>query len=397
MRLPSTFWRNQRRKVSSVLSMMLLVTIGVISADQAPVKADAAPAGPPNCWVGWRPSEGTISFRNLGTNDTGMTVKLKWRSEDLTFTTCRRRPAAEIEMHFGTSNGRHKLQDFTITSSDIPGTYKDSFLTSDGSMRDVAFGINDAHSIEPDRWYTVEYRFTGRLGPDEIFEAHASRNYRRSPCALGDALCVAGWIDNDKFGPLGSLPLVDPVQDVDPGTTFSWSFPSRSTLLDKIIRHPVDTDAYLVDSAGVRHWIPDGGTYNCLLGQGYQVVNSFAEIDQRWVINSFTHGDDATCTNPPASPQSPSPAPSPAVGRIDLSRGGAAPFGSWYGVSLSGLTPGSSVTLTCHDSVDPAGFYSRTFTIDGAGSAADANLCYSADGPDHWVTGGGLESNHVGW
>jgi hypothetical protein len=24
-------------------------------------------------------------------------------------------------------------------------------------------------------------------------------------------------------------------------------------------------------------------------------------------------------------------------------------------------------------------------------------LCYSGDGPEHWVTGGGIESNRVSW
>ncbi|GGS10241.1 hypothetical protein GCM10010169_63780 [Micromonospora fulviviridis] len=91
------------------------------------------------------------------------------------------------------------------------------------------------------------------------------------------------------------------------------------------------------------------------------------------------------------------PPPPPAPARIDLSRGGAAPHGSWYSVVLSGFAPGSSVTVTCRDSVDPGGFFNQTFTIGGDGRAADSTLCYSADGPDHWVTGGNAESNHVPW
>lgn len=97
-------------------------------------------------------------------------------------------------------------------------------------------------------------------------------------------------------------------------------------------------------------------------------------------------------TTPPPPP--PPPPPTPA---ISLTRGGSAPAGYWYSTSLSGFTPGSQVALTCHDSVDPGGFYTQTFTIAGDGTAADGTLCYSADGPDHWVTGGGVESNHVGW
>ena len=50
----------------------------------------------------------------------------------------------------------------------------------------------------------------------------------------------------------------------------------------------------------------------------------------------------------------------------------------------------------CHDSVDTS-FYSQTFTMNGSGGASDSTLCHSPDGPDHWVTGGGVKSNHVTW
>jgi hypothetical protein len=90
----------------------------------------------------------------------------------------------------------------------------------------------------------------------------------------------------------------------------------------------------------------------------------------------------------------PPPAPSP---KITLAQGGAARYGYWYAVTLSGFSPGSQVTVSCRDSVDPGGFYSQTFTIDGNGNAGDSTLCYSGDHPDHWVTGAGVESNHVSW
>jgi hypothetical protein len=35
--------------------------------------------------------------------------------------------------------------------------------------------------------------------------------------------------------------------------------------------------------------------------------------------------------------------------------------------------------------------------MDGAGNAATASYCYSGDGPDHWITANGVESNHVTW
>ncbi len=82
---------------------------------------------------------------------------------------------------------------------------------------------------------------------------------------------------------------------------------------------------------------------------------------------------------------------------ISLSRGRARGSGFWYAVTLSGFSPGSSVSVTCRDSADPGGFHSETYTLDSNGRASDSTLCYSADGPDHWVTVGGAESNRVSW
>jgi hypothetical protein len=94
----------------------------------------------------------------------------------------------------------------------------------------------------------------------------------------------------------------------------------------------------------------------------------------------------------PGQPQPPQPGKA-----ISLSRGGPATHGYWYSVVLSGFAPGSSVAVTCRDSVDPGGFWDQTFTIGGDGRASDTTLCYSGDHPDHWVTGGGMESNHAVW
>lgn len=94
--------------------------------------------------------------------------------------------------------------------------------------------------------------------------------------------------------------------------------------------------------------------------------------------------------------QPPPPHPPSGPKTITLQRGGNAPAGYWYSVSLSGFSPGVRVVVNCHDSVD-SNFYSQTFTINTSGKAADSTLCYSGDGPDHWVTSPGVESNHVQW
>lgn len=99
---------------------------------------------------------------------------------------------------------------------------------------------------------------------------------------------------------------------------------------------------------------------------------------------------DGSCGSPPGS--------GGGGATISLSKGAPGPVGYWYNVALSGFTPGQVVTLTCRDSVDPGGFWTQNFTINGAGQAADTTLCYSTDHPDHWVTSNtGVQSNHVTW
>jgi len=69
---------------------------------------------------------------------------------------------------------------------------------------------------------------------------------------------------------------------------------------------------------------------------------------------------------------------------VKMSKGSSAPAGYWYSVTLS-ASPGTAWTLKCHDSVD-SNFYSQSGTTNSSGLYSDSTLCYSADGPDHWVT-----------
>jgi hypothetical protein len=66
-------------------------------------------------------------------------------------------------------------------------------------------------------------------------------------------------------------------------------------------------------------------------------------------------------------------------------------------VTLHNFPGNTDITVTCHDSVDPGGFYTFSLRTDGQGSAFTQSQCYSGDGPDHWVRAGGRESNHVTW
>ncbi|QLQ37339.1 hypothetical protein [Micromonospora robiginosa] len=98
--------------------------------------------------------------------------------------------------------------------------------------------------------------------------------------------------------------------------------------------------------------------------------------------------------SPPAGPAAPPVPPSPTV---SLEQGPAAPHGFRYAVSLQHFAPGTDVTVTCHDSVDPGGFYTFRLRTDGDGNAYTRTQCYSGDHPDHWAIAGGIESNHVSW
>lgn len=88
---------------------------------------------------------------------------------------------------------------------------------------------------------------------------------------------------------------------------------------------------------------------------------------------------------------------------ISLSRGawctncdGTGYSGYWYDVTLRNWSPNQSITLVCHDSVDSS-FWSQSFRVDGNGYLRETTLCFSSDGPNHWVTGGGRQSNTVVW
>jgi hypothetical protein len=264
--------------------------------DTEPVQASSQVGGPPNCWVGWEPSEGSVSFAESGSSGSTVTYRLKWRPEDLTFKTCRERAAFELETGFelGTQIG-----DFGITSTNLPRAYIDSSRRHDA--KEVTFGIADANLLVGDKWYSLTYTFTGRLGSADRMWTDAARGYVLKPCLIppyDDAQCVAGWSDEDIYGPSDRIHLISDGTPVHESQTVSWAFPARSSLVGHVVRDPVQGDSYTIDSSFVRHWIPDGGTYQCLVANGMSVVNSFGSpsLSMRWLINSFTESANATCT-----------------------------------------------------------------------------------------------------
>lgn len=87
------------------------------------------------------------------------------------------------------------------------------------------------------------------------------------------------------------------------------------------------------------------------------------------------------------------PDPSFSVARGSIHSGGA---GYWTRVSLRNYAPNSTVTLQCHDSVDPGGYASVSVAVDGAGNFT-GDRCWSNDGPQHWISVNGVASNKVVW
>jgi hypothetical protein len=82
---------------------------------------------------------------------------------------------------------------------------------------------------------------------------------------------------------------------------------------------------------------------------------------------------------------------------VSLAQGPTAPFGYRYAITLAGFPASSTVRITCFDTVSAAGFYTFSLGTDASGRAFTQSYCYSADGPDHWVTANGVTSNHVSW
>lgn len=145
---------------------------------------------------------------------------------------------------------------------------------------------------------------------------------------------------------------------------------------------------------------PDGYWYRIASApwsdQYYSPANTFMNGDP-W-DGPYTHNTDFNVPDCGAAPASAPPPPPPAPSAsVSLNQGPTAPHGYWYVIALDHFSPGTDVQVTCHDSVDPGGFRTFSLAADGAGHAASQSSCYSNDGPDHWVTADGHESNHVTW
>jgi hypothetical protein len=196
-----------------------------------------------------------------------------------------------------------------------------------------------------------------------------------------------------------------------PRDTCPWGFhgwhPGAHPYANTIVQWNADKKpqrtAWLVGTDGKRRWIPNIETFNCLRPVDPTVRPLMAQAldlmpDQRGVWAQCPPTPQPADPGPGGPTAGPAETP-PATGTpsVTLGQGPTAPTGYRYAITLSGFPAGSAVSISCHDSVDPGGFYSFQLTTDGAGNASTAAYCYSGDGPDHWVIADGIESNHVSW
>jgi hypothetical protein len=170
-----------------------------------------------------------------------------------------------------------------------------------------------------------------------------------------------------------------------------------------VVQGSLDTSsqkaAYLVEGElGTNDWQKDHilttQAYGCTLQshKGPLVVPS-DYLDEMLPGNGPNIGNSACDAVPPSY----GPPPGAQAGTLYLDQGPAAPAGYFYAVSLVGYPASSAVAITCRDSVSPGGFLTFTMTTNASGDATSTNGCYSGDGPEHWVTALGNESNRVSW
>jgi len=177
--------------------------------------------------------------------------------------------------------------------------------------------------------------------------------------------------------------------------------PSYST--GTILRNLITAQAWLVEGDGFLHPIADGGTYECLVGQGSVVDNETQFLIDETPLST----SDATCAPPQTStslgtttpttafqPTTPPPTSSPSES-ISVSWGSnAAPSGNWMDITFTGF-PTGAVTWYCVEEGTSYGPYSTTLT--SSTETLTTDTCYDTEaGGSDYVTADGVNSNTIG-
>ncbi len=153
-----------------------------------------------------------------------------------------------------------------------------------------------------------------------------------------------------------------------------------------IIRNSTTGNAWLIEPDGFRHSIPNGGTYECLTGEGDSVTN----IASGFTIDELPlSGTAATCTS-----SSGGGGGGGGGGSITIGWGSTpAPAGSWMDITFTNF-PTGKVTWYCVEEGTSYGPYSTTLT--SSTETFTANTCYDTEpGGSDYVTADGIDSNTI--
>jgi len=208
---------------------------------------------------------------------------------------------------------------------------------------------------------------------------------------VGVGLSAPAQADETTNGPV--FTVMNTSESPPDGVWFRNSAHTGDT--DRVTGHGV----YMGERVQLRcySWGDSVGPYNDTLW--YKVLNvsraSNAGVENSGFLNAHNINDGQNANVVDAGvPNCSGAAVAPTV---KLAQGPAAPAGYRYAITLDHFAAGNSVSITCFDSVRPSGFYTFTLATDSSGHAFTQGYCYSGDGPDHWVTAGGAQSNHVSW
>jgi hypothetical protein len=148
-----------------------------------------------------------------------------------------------------------------------------------------------------------------------------------------------GYVDNGAFsGPGGTA---NPEYGTSIVSNLAWI--DRVTGLPSvgagtIVRDEVTGTSWLVESDGFRHWIPNGGTYECLTRLGSSVDN-MTLFSAESIPEDYT--DNASCSSP-----NPQPPGSTSV-NISVGSAGGCEGCNYMSVSLQNF-PLGSISFYCH-------------------------------------------------
>jgi hypothetical protein len=129
---------------------------------------------------------------------------------------------------------------------------------------------------------------------------------------------------------------------------------SLQRVVGHIVRESASGASYTVTADGLWHWIPDGGTYNCLAASMSVIESNWAQINTLRGSNGQQEGAHASCSSAPASGPTYQVAGSGIGVRLRHSPQAADTYPPGIGPQ-----DGNSFQLLCQDWGDPMGTHNN--------------------------------------